>query len=174
MAKYENVEDILPLGKKIIRIEPQDRYELYPEDGVVRTTKDGRPMKGHFIKGEQQTRTIKNGRNAGKKFWVFKSPDVIGSNGYPVQINAWDEDQKRLFDKGTVEVNVIAGKDFVLDEEGEPVRGEDGKSIRTKKAFYNPAPEGDVSHETISTQEAEQAFGGSVVEEEIRIEDIPF
>lgn len=163
MAKYENIEDLLPLGKKTIEIEPQDKWE---------PAKEGEE-KGHFIKGVQQTRVIKNGPKKGKIFWVFKSPDVIGSNGYPVQINAWDEDQKRLFENGTVEVNVIQGKDFLLDEDGEPIRGEDGKSIRKKKAFFNP-----VREETSLPQEVidgvAKMFGGKVVEEEIRIEDISF
>ncbi len=165
--KYENIEDILPLGKKIIRIEPQDAYEKYA-DNDPHYKDDGTLIKGHFIKGVQQTRVIKNGRNAGKKFWVFKSPDVIGSNGYPVQINAWDEAQKKLFEAGQVEVNVIQGKDFVLDEDGEPVRGADGKSIKKKKAFFNAVRDND---SFIEEQLSERYDKG---DDDIRIEDIQF
>jgi hypothetical protein len=167
MSKYENIEDLLPLGKKVIRIEPQDKFEPFT-DGEVHYNKDGKEIKGNFIKGVQQTRVIKNGRNAGKKFWVFKSPDVIGSNGYPVQINAWDEAQKALFDVGQVEVNVIQGKDFLLDEDGEPVRGADGKSIKKKKAFFNAVR----SAEEGVREYAREVCEANPPEEEIPMEDI--
>jgi len=150
MTKFENIEDFLGLGKHTLRLEPQDEY-----------------VDGAFVKGQQRTGVSKTGN----KWWMYSTPDHKNSQGYRFKVLAFDPKQKEMFDSGTVEINIIPGKTFVLDEDGEPVRGEDGKSIRKKKAFFNPAPS---TNSLPTTAEVTNAFNATVVDEEININDIPF
>lgn len=143
MSKYENIEDKLGLGKHTIRLEPQDVYE-----------------NGAFVKGQQKTGVTK----AGKIFWLYNSPDYKNSQGYRFKVLVFEQKDKLLCDTGVVEVNIIESKNFELDEGGEPIRGEDGKSIRKKKLFFNPVQQG--------AQLSKQDTNASPKEEPITMEDI--
>jgi len=144
--KYENIEDKLGLGKHILKIEPQDEWDK---------------EEGKFIKGKQRTGISKTGN----KWWMYSIKDHQDSKGHRFKILAFDQNQKDLFDTGTVEMVVLQGKTFELDDDGEPVRGADGKSIKKKKAFFNPVRDNRIedvdtsfNQEEISMQDIEGMF----------------
>lgn len=119
MAKYENIDDKLGLGKHIIKLEPQDEYDK---------------TEGKFIKGQQRTGVSKTGN----KWWMYNTPEHTDSQGHRFKVLAFDQKQKELFDTGTVEINVLAGKNFDLNEQGNPYQDEKGEFVKKKKAFFNP------------------------------------
>lgn len=99
MSQYKNLVDILPVGKSIIKVKPLPEFER-GEDGRF-----------HPIAGSQQVGEIKNGDNAGEKYYKYdtdiKYYDMVASKERSCQVIGWNLRDKLILDTGQVEVNII-------------------------------------------------------------------
>jgi len=105
MKSFKNIEDVLGLGKFIIKVFPADKWD---------TTLNG--GQGGFSKGVQQTVAVKGGKTAYKY-----NVETVVKNGqdeklrydngegkeYRCSVLAFDEKSKVILDGGVAEINIV-------------------------------------------------------------------
>ena len=105
MKSFKNIEDVLGLGKFIIKVFPADKWD---------TTLNG--GQGGFSKGVQQTVAVKGGKTAYKynvETVVRNGQDekLRYDNGegkeYRCSVLAFDEKSKAILDSGAAEINIV-------------------------------------------------------------------
>jgi hypothetical protein len=149
--KYENIEDFLGLGKHILKLEPQEIWDK---------------EEGKFQRGTQRTGVSRTGN----KWWMYSVKDHKDSQGHRFKVLAFDLKQKELFDGGVVEINILPGKNFDLNEQGNPYQDETGEFVKKKKAFFNPIS--DYEMDKINDEKAIERVGNKIDNSEITIDDI--
>jgi len=90
--KYKNIEDLLEIGeKRNIKVFKANEWDN---------------ERGEFIKGTHKTGEVKNGKNKGKKYWMYNADVKYTSEDGKERrctLFAFDKKTKELFDTGEVE-----------------------------------------------------------------------
>ena len=111
--KYPKLEDVLSEGKHRIKLFQANEWD-----------KENKK----FIKGTHRHGVTKTG----KPYWSYNTK--VGETY--VGVVAWDDEQKALYDKGEVEVNVVHKVDRATKEPIWVVK--EGKPVKTLTAYINP------------------------------------
>jgi hypothetical protein len=130
MNQFKEIKDVLPLGKSIINVKPLPEFEK-GDDG-----------RWHPKQGTQQMGIVKNGKNAGSKFYKYDSDvkyfDDVAKKKRTCQVIAWTSKDKAILDTGRVEINIIE-KPVLLN--GEPTYTKEGKPAFKRMSYINNIPQ---------------------------------
>lgn len=163
---FKNIEDVLGIGKFIIKVYQADEWDKNLNEG-----------RGGFVKGKQQTVAIKGGKTAYK--YNVESVVVNGvdkplryentENGkeYRCSVLAFDEKSRQILETGTAEINIVPKLD-----KGEPIlKMKDGVPTKVLKFYINPLPKFGMT--TGDQNLAENRLYKSPNPKDFREEDIP-
>jgi hypothetical protein len=173
-TKFKNIEDVLPIGKTIIKVYPARQWDAETGTFDKYSHKRTRPNKAG-ISGYMYSTDVKYVDNNGKE--------------RRCNIFAYDKDKKELFDGGEVEANVV---EYCVLEDGKTAtkaeveqrqlavllkQDENGMIVPAtkKKVFYNKIRQRDITGVDGYTSQAEccdtQGYGD---DGEPDYNDIPF